>query len=150
MPYHTVEELRWGSSYLVYKWPIYLWFHVNICVHPAAKTTFLKISFERIKCIYVYLIPINQLTRCNNFTNLLLDLYVWLNMFRVLLRPSSGAYNCINSLWFYHWSVAVTALLVVVGQTDSSRQQYGVMITRYCSCSCFVLLKMGDSDARNM
>jgi len=33
---------------------------------------------------------------------------------------------------------------------DSSRQQYGVTVTRFCSYSCFVLLKMGDSDARNM
>jgi hypothetical protein len=33
---------------------------------------------------------------------------------------------------------------------DSSRQQYGVTVTRCCSYSCFVLLKMGDSDARNM
>jgi hypothetical protein len=27
--------------------------------------------------------------------------FVSLNMFRALPRPSSGAYNCINSLWFY-------------------------------------------------
>ena len=33
---------------------------------------------------------------------------------------------------------------------DSSKQQYGVTVTRCCSYSCFVLLKMGDSDARNM
>jgi heme A synthase len=33
---------------------------------------------------------------------------------------------------------------------DSSRQQYGVMVTRRYSYSCFVLLKLGDSDARNM
>ena len=33
---------------------------------------------------------------------------------------------------------------------DSSRQQYGVTVTRCCNCSCFVLLKMGDRDARNM
>jgi hypothetical protein len=26
----------------------------------------------------------------------------------------------------------------------------GVMVTRCCSYSCFMLLKMGDSDARNM
>jgi len=31
----------------------------------------------------------------------------------------------------------------------SSRQQYGVMVTRYRSYSCFVLLKMGDSETRN-
>jgi len=27
---------------------------------------------------------------------------------------------------------------------------YSVTVTRCCSYSCFVLLKMGDSDARNM
>jgi hypothetical protein len=27
---------------------------------------------------------------------------------------------------------------------------YSVMVTRYCSYSCFVLLKMGDSETRNM
>jgi len=26
-------------------------------------------------------------------------------MFRALPCPSSGAYNCISSLWFYLWSV---------------------------------------------
>jgi len=35
-------------------------------------------------------------------------------MFRALPRPSSGAYNCISSLWFYRWSAVVAALLVVV------------------------------------
>jgi hypothetical protein len=39
--------------------------------------------------------------------------FVLLNMFRAPPRPSSGAYNCINSLWFNRWSVVV-ALLVVV------------------------------------
>jgi len=33
---------------------------------------------------------------------------------------------------------------------DSSRQQYGVTVTRCCRSSCFVLLKKGDSDARDM
>jgi hypothetical protein len=33
---------------------------------------------------------------------------------------------------------------------NSSRQQYGVTVTRCCSYSCFVLLRMGNSDARNM
>ena len=33
---------------------------------------------------------------------------------------------------------------------DSSRQQYGVTVTRCCSYSCFVLLKLGDNEARNM
>jgi len=46
----------------------------------------------------IYKIQINQPTRCNSFTSLLLDVYVWLNMFRAPPRPSSRAYNCINSL----------------------------------------------------
>ena len=63
-------------------------------------------------------IQISQPTRCSNFTSLLLDVYVWLNMFRAPLRPSSEAYNCTMSLWFYRWSVAVGALLVVVWQDN--------------------------------
>jgi hypothetical protein len=38
--------------------------------------------------------------------------YVSPNMFRAPPLPSSGAYNCINSLWFL--PLVVTALLVVV------------------------------------
>ena len=33
---------------------------------------------------------------------------------------------------------------------DSSRQHYSVTVTRCCSYSCFVLLKMGDNETRNM
>jgi len=36
-------------------------------------------------------IQINQPNRCNNFSSLLLDVYVQLNMFRASSRPSSGA-----------------------------------------------------------
>ena len=36
-------------------------------------------------------IQINQPTRCNNFSSLLLDVYVEHNMFRASSRPSSGA-----------------------------------------------------------
>jgi len=36
-------------------------------------------------------IQINQPTRCNNFSSLLLDVYLQLNMFRASSRPSSGA-----------------------------------------------------------
>ena len=31
--------------------------------------------------------------------------FVSLNVFRAPPCPSSGAYNCINSHWFYCWSV---------------------------------------------
>ena len=34
--------------------------------------------------------------------------------------------------------------------TIAADSSYGVTVTRGCSYSCFVLLKMGDSDTRNM
>ena len=55
-----------------------------------------------------------------------------------------------------HYTVLLSAAIVeemeLIFQLfhDSSRQQYGVTVTRYCSYSCFVLLKMGDSETRNM
>ena len=55
---------------------------------------------------------------------LLLDVYVWLNMFGASSRPSSGAYNCINSLWFYLWSVVVATLLVVVWPDHDQKRCY--------------------------
>jgi hypothetical protein len=58
------------------------------------------------------MIQIIQPTRCSSFTGLLLDVYVCLNMFRASPRPSSGAYNCTRSLWFYRWREAAGALLV--------------------------------------
>jgi hypothetical protein len=61
-----------------------------------------------------------QPTRCNNFTSLLLDVYVWLNIFWASTRPSSGAYNCTRSLWFYRWREAAGALLGVVWQVICS------------------------------
>ena len=81
--------------------PSYLWLHTPHLMHPS-----------RIK--------INQPTRCNNFTSLLLDVYVWFNMFRVSPRPSSGVYNCTRSLWFYCWREVAGRLLVVVCQTTTN------------------------------
>jgi len=77
-------------------------------------------EFDVRKFVHHHTIQINEPTRCNVFTSLLLDVYVWFNMFRALPRPPSGAYNCINSLWFYRWSMAVAALLVVVLQTTTN------------------------------
>jgi len=71
-------------------------------------------EFDVRKSVHHHTIQIIQPTRCNSFTGLLLDVYVWLNRFRAPPRPSSGAYNCINSLRFYRWSVVVAVLLVVV------------------------------------
>jgi hypothetical protein len=62
---------------------------------------------NRVWFMTTYVFQINQPTRCNSFTSLLLDVYVWLNMFRAPPRPSSGAYNCTSSLWFYRCRVAV-------------------------------------------
>jgi len=76
-------------------------------------------KFDAGESVHHHTIQINQATRCNSFRSLLLEVYVSLNMFRAPPRPSSGAYNYINSLCFYLWSVAVTALLVVVWSVDN-------------------------------
>jgi len=75
-------------------------------------------EFRKIK------IQINEPTRYNSFTSLLLDVYASLNMFRAPPRPSSGAYNCIYSLWFYRWSVVVAVLLVVLWPDHDQQHCY--------------------------
>jgi hypothetical protein len=85
------QNLLYGITFPIY----FIWFDIGKSVHH-------------------HTIQINQPTRCNSFTSLLLDVYVWLNMFLVPPRPSSGACNCISSLWFYCWSVVVAALLVII------------------------------------
>jgi len=47
--------------------------------------------FKVWKSVHYYTIQINQPTRCNSFSSLLLDVYVQLNMFRTSSRPSSWA-----------------------------------------------------------
>jgi len=58
-------------------------------------------AFDVCKSVHHHTLQINQPTRCNNFTSLLLDVHMWFNMFQASPRPSSGAYNCTRSLWFY-------------------------------------------------
>ena len=82
--------------------------------------TTLLMVFDVPKSVHHHKTQIIQPTRCNSFTSLLLDVYVWLDMFRAPFRPSSGAYNCTRSLGFYRWSLAVGALLFVVCQTTNS------------------------------
>jgi hypothetical protein len=62
---------------------IYRWFQ-RIFQHVIYK-------FKVCKSVHHHTIQINQPTRCNNFSNLLLDVYLQLNMFRASSRPSSGA-----------------------------------------------------------
>jgi hypothetical protein len=44
----------------------------------------------------------------------------------------------------------LTTALHVLGVTITHLQEHKTTVTGCCSYSCFVLLKMGDSDARNM
>ena len=97
--------------------------HVLLCFSTSTKVTRTGVCYIIRTLPVLFYFPygiqvqIIQPTRCNSFTSLLLDVYVWLNMFRASHRPSSGAYNCTRSLWFYRWREVVGALLVVVWQT---------------------------------
>jgi len=56
------------------------------------KRTMFTYNFKLKVCKSVHhTFQINQPTTCNNFSSLLLDVYVQLNMFQASLRPSSGA-----------------------------------------------------------
>jgi hypothetical protein len=89
---------------------------MSVCIH-----TFLRPAILKPVLFFFISLPANaemvqiiQPTRCDSFTSLLLEVYVWLNMFRKSPRPSSGAQNCTRSLWIYSWREAVGTLLVVV------------------------------------
>jgi hypothetical protein len=93
------------------------WLLLQILMNQILNLRELNIAFDVRKSVHHHTIQINQPTRCNHFTSLLLDVYVWLGMFWASPHPSSGAYNCTRSLWFYRWRDAAGALLVVVIET---------------------------------
>ena len=72
--------------------------------------------FDVRQSVHHHTIQINQPTRCDSFTSILLDVCVWLNMFWAPPCPSSGAYTCTRSLCNYRQRVVVGVLLVVVSR----------------------------------
>jgi len=61
--------------------------HTKMC----RRNTFTDLKFKVCKSVHHRTIQINQPTRCNSFSSLLLDVYVQLNMFLASSHPSSGA-----------------------------------------------------------
>jgi hypothetical protein len=53
-------------------------------------------------------IQINQPTRCNSFSSLLLDVHMWLNMFWASIRPSGSAVGRKWLVRFWSWSGWIT------------------------------------------
>ena len=96
--------------------------------------------------VHHHKIQIIQPTKRKSFTSLLLDVYVWLNIFRAPLRPSSEAYNCTRSLWFYRWREVAGALLVVVWKTNSSLALQDPSGTNF-ACKSFVKVQSTDVGA---
>jgi len=78
------------------------------------------LNFDVRRSVHHHMIQMIQPTRCNSFTSLLLDVYVWFNVFRASHLPSSGAYNCTRSLWLNRWRAAAAALLVMVCRTTTN------------------------------
>jgi hypothetical protein len=98
-----------------------LWFYCGAWRLERWSWSINSFIFDVHKPVHYHTIQIIQPTRCNSFTSLLLDVYVWINMFRASLRPSSGAYNCTGRLWFNRWrEAAAGALLVVVWQATTN------------------------------
>jgi hypothetical protein len=66
----------------------------------------------------LYTIQINQPTSCNSFTSLLLDVYVWLNIFRAPLFHHQERTTALGASGFTVGEGRVGALLVVVWQDN--------------------------------
>jgi len=69
--------------------------------------------------------------------------YGYVHHYSIELIAFSAEYTLFNNCNFnlvYRYSLSVKFNSVY----------YSVMVTRYCSYSCFVLLKMGDRETRNM
>ena len=92
-------------------------------------------------------------TRCKNVSKFLLfHIYMKLDMFRATHRPSSGAYNCTGSLWFFIRGGLLDVQLVDVFRQSITvpenvhqlhvQTTFHVCKTRGCQCS-FRLLMMG-------
>ena len=88
--------------------------------HCRALKTKKKTQFKVCKSVHHHTIQINQPTRCNNFSSLLLDVYLKLNMFLASSRPSSGAQQLQQPLVLP--SERGDSSAVVRGRTDHEQQ----------------------------
>jgi hypothetical protein len=70
-------------------------------------------------------------------------------MFWELPLPSSGAYNCISSLWFYRWSMVGAALLVVVWQTTTNNAALLVMVWQTTTNNAALLVMVWQTTTNN-
>jgi hypothetical protein len=74
-----------------------VWGYEPVCRIYSASCEFIRFPYKYLtnlklcKSVHHHTIQINQLTRCNDLSSLLLDVYLQLNMFRASSRPSSGA-----------------------------------------------------------
>jgi hypothetical protein len=85
-------------------------------------------KFKGYKSVHHHTFQINQPTRCNDISSLLLDVYLQLNMFRASSRSSSGAQQLQLQFLVYLRSVVIAVLLVVVGPTGRPTTTYSIAI----------------------
>jgi hypothetical protein len=63
----------------------------DVCSNTTRQVRLWVYLFKVCKPVHYHTIQINQPTRCKDFSSLLLDVYLQLNMFRASSCPSSGA-----------------------------------------------------------
>jgi len=77
-----VQHIGWGVEWFGLARKINMWLALL-----QANT---KFDFKFCKSVHHHTTQINQPFKCNNYSSLLLNVYVRLNMFRASSRPSSG------------------------------------------------------------
>ena len=114
-----------------------------------SKTKEMRYTTKMNLCLWVLEpIQINQPTGCNNFTSLLLDVYVWLNMFRVPLRPSSGGTTALGASGFTYCHCCT--LLMMGGEApETCWATHKRQVINLWNC-CILLVDLFESydDAR--
>ena len=138
-------------------WGIYISTHHSAVALHLKNTAFWNVAsfcilcivamFELIKIVLIYLWYSNIYpTRCN-VTQFILSGNCS-TCFGLYHHPSSGAQTTVSTAsGICHTVTAICRYCGRVGTADSSN---GVTNTRCCRYSCFVPLKMGDSETRNM
>jgi len=86
----TLNECRIFEGYVPFNVVCHFKFQCEE-LHQHANQLFVVSNWGKSRRGTLLALQINQPTRCNNFSSLLLDVYVQLNLFRVSSRPSSRA-----------------------------------------------------------
>ena len=151
---------------------LFVLFTIRLCSLYKIEMKSQNLKFKVCKSVHHHTIKINQPTRCNNFSSLLLMFMYSSTCFRcphahhqptrcnnfssllLMFMYSSTCFrcphahhqelnNCSSSLWFYRWSVGGAVLLVVVRPTTTNSYHHAPTVKPEAATAIIELLMIG-------